>query len=96
MHSDWYFALFGSSVTTGIIKQTDLAGYRAGPAYIRHPMHVPSSRETVRDMMPTLFELLEEEESPAVRVLLGHFIFIYIHPYFDGNGRMIVNFFCDE
>jgi len=21
-------------------------------------------------------------------VLLGHFIFVYIHPYFDGNGRM--------
>jgi hypothetical protein len=25
---------------------------------------------------------------PAVRVVLGHFIFVYIHPYFDGNGRM--------
>jgi len=29
-----------------------------------------------------------EEEHPAVRVVLGHFIFVYIHPYFDGNGRM--------
>jgi hypothetical protein len=24
----------------------------------------------------------------TVRVVLGHFIFVYIHPYFDGNGRM--------
>ena len=24
----------------------------------------------------------------AVRVVLGHFVFVYIHPYFDGNGRM--------
>ncbi len=39
-------------------------------------------------MMPTLFDLLMEEENPAVRVILGHFIFVYIHPYFDGNGRM--------
>ena len=25
---------------------------------------------------------------PAVRVVLGHFVFVYIHPYMDGNGRM--------
>ncbi len=23
-----------------------------------------------------------------VRVVLGHFIFVYVHPYTDGNGRM--------
>ena len=23
-----------------------------------------------------------------MRIVLGHFIFVYIHPYFDGNGRM--------
>jgi Fic family protein len=23
-----------------------------------------------------------------VRVVLGHFIFVYVHPYMDGNGRM--------
>ena len=23
-----------------------------------------------------------------MRVVLGHFIFVYIHPYFDGNGRI--------
>ena len=51
-------------------------------------MHTPPSREAVRDMMPTLFDLLAEEEHAAVRVVLGHFIFVYIHPYFDGNGRM--------
>ena len=38
--------------------------------------------------MPALFDLLMEEEHPAVRVVLGHFIFVYIHPYFDRNGRM--------
>jgi Fic family protein len=38
--------------------------------------------------MPALFDLLMEEENPAVRVVLGHFMFVYIHPYIDGNGRM--------
>lgn len=41
-----------------------------------------------RELMPAFFDLLIEEEHPAVRVVLGHFIFVYIHPYFDGNGRM--------
>lgn len=37
--------------------------------------------------MPALFDLLRDEKEPAVRVLLGHFMFVYIHPYMDGNGR---------
>lgn len=87
-HSDWYLALFGPSVAAGIIKQSDLAGYRAGPVYIRKSKHIPPTKAAVRDMMPALFDLLMEEENPAVRIVLGHFIFVYIHPYFDGNGRM--------
>jgi Fic family protein len=51
-------------------------------------MHVPLNREAVRDAMPALFELLREEEHPTVRVVLGHFVFVYIHPYRDGNGRL--------
>lgn len=38
--------------------------------------------------MPVLFELLTEEKEASVRAVLGHFIFVYIHPYMDGNGRM--------
>jgi Fic family protein len=32
--------------------------------------------------------LLREETDPAAWVVLGHFIFVYIHPYIDGNGRI--------
>ncbi len=86
-HGAWYRELFGPSVTAGIIGAADLAGYRNRPVYIRRSMHVPPNYEAVRDMMPTLFELLKAEDHPAVRVVLGHFIFVYIHPYIDGNGR---------
>lgn len=41
-----------------------------------------------REMMPTLFDLLKEETNAGVRAVLGHFIFVYIHPYMDGNGRI--------
>ena len=37
--------------------------------------------------MPAFFELLSAEENAAVRVVLGHFVFVYIHPYMDGNGQ---------
>ncbi|MCC7231688.1 MAG: Fic family protein [Bacteroidia bacterium] len=51
-------------------------------------MHVPPNADAVRDSMPEYFELLREEKEAQIRVVLGHFIFVYIHPYMDGNGRM--------
>ena len=38
--------------------------------------------------MPALFDHLRKETHPAVRIVLGHWVFVYIHPYMDGNGRM--------
>ena len=38
--------------------------------------------------MPALFDLLEREPNAGVRAVLGHWLFGYIHPYPDGNGRM--------
>jgi hypothetical protein len=87
-HSEWYRRLFGPSVTAGIIGAADLAGYRTGPVYIRRSMHVPPPRDAVRDCMPALFDLLRSEADPGVRAVLGHFIFVYVHPYMDGNGRI--------
>ena len=87
-YGSWYAELFGPSVTAGIVTPADLAGFRSGPVYIRRSMHVPPNHEAVRELMPELFDLLEAEAEPSVRVVLGHFAFVYIHPYMDGNGRM--------
>lgn len=38
--------------------------------------------------MPAFVDLMRDETDPAVRVVLGHFVFVYIHPYRDGNGRI--------
>jgi hypothetical protein len=86
-HGTWYREMFSPSVTAGLLKAADLAGYRSGPVYIRRSMHVPLNPDAVRDAMPVFFELLAAETEPSVRVVLGHFIFVYIHPYMDGNGR---------
>jgi fido (protein-threonine AMPylation protein) len=87
-HSAWYREMFGPSVTAGLLRTADLAGYRNGQVYIRRSMHVPPRHEAVQDCMPAFFDLLREEPEPSVRVVLGHFVLVYIHPYMDGNGRM--------
>lgn len=86
--SDWYRNLFAPSVTAGILKASQLAGYRSSPVYIRQSQHVPMSPEAVRDCMPVFFDLLKSEDDPTVRIVLGHFIFVFIHPFLDGNGRI--------
>ncbi len=87
-HGDWYREMFGPSVTAGLLHSAALAGYRNDQVYIRRSMHVPPRHEAIRDCMPAFFDLLGEEPEPSVRVVLGHFVFLYIHPYIDGNGRM--------
>jgi len=87
-HGDWYREMFGPSITAGLLRTADLAGYRNGQVYIRRSMHVPPRHEAVQDCMPAFFDLLREEPEPSVRVVLGHFVLVYIHPYMDGNGRM--------
>ena len=80
--------MFAPGVSAGILSAADLAGYRSGQVYIRRSKHVPPKPEAVRDTMPELIELLRAEPDAGVRAVLGHFMFVYIHPYMDGNGRM--------
>ena len=87
-HGAWYRALFSPSVSAGVLSAADLAGYRSGQVYIRRSKHVPPKPEAVRDTMPELVEFLRAEPDAGVRAVLGHFMFVYIHPYMDGNGRM--------
>jgi len=87
-HAGWYRNLFAPNVDAGFLKPADLAGYRTDKVFIRGATHVPPSQDAVRDMMPELCDLLEAEPNAAVRAVMGHFLFVYIHPYFDGNGRL--------
>ena len=87
-HRVWYQEMFAPSVMSGIIKAGDIVGYRSGQVYIRNSMHTPLNPDAVRDAMPVLFDLLKSEGDAWVRAVLGHFIFTFIHPYMDGNGRM--------
>jgi hypothetical protein len=85
---NWYRRMFAPLVAANLMKATDLAGYRDQLVYIRGARHVPPPKSAVPDCMEKLFELLKNEESPAVAAVLGHFFFVFIHPYMDGNGRI--------
>ena len=50
-HNSWYREMFGPSVTAGILKPVDLAGYRSGSVFIRQSKHVPPRSEAVRELM---------------------------------------------
>jgi len=87
-HQRWYRALFDPAVRAGLYPAHYLAGYRPASVYIRGARHVPPSAVAVRDGVSALFGLLREEPHPAVRSVLGHLLFVYVHPYNDGNGRL--------
>ncbi|MEP7244834.1 MAG: Fic family protein [Gammaproteobacteria bacterium] len=87
-HKDWYLELFQPSVAGGLIEAPALAGYRNDCVFLRTSRYVPPRWQAVRDAVPALFDLLESEKEPSVRAVLGHWLFGYIHPYMDGNGRM--------
>ncbi len=51
-------------------------------------MYTPLNPDEVRDAMPVLFDMIIEETHAGVRGVLGHFLFVFFHPYMDGNGRI--------
>ena len=84
----WYRELFAPLFKANILSQDKIAGFRNNQVYITNSKHVPPPRTALLDCMEVFFELLKSEPSASVRAVLGHFVFVYIHPYMDGNGRM--------
>jgi fido (protein-threonine AMPylation protein) len=87
-HKAWYGELFQPCVTAGLLRAGDLVGYRNNAVYLQTSRYAPPRWEAVRNAMPAFFDLLEKENEPSARAVLGHWLFGYIHPYPDGNGRM--------
>ncbi len=84
----WYRELFAPLVQAQLLAPSNLAGYRNNQVYISNSRHLPPPSSAILDSMDTLQNLLVEEKDARVRAVLGHFIFVFIHPYMDGNGRI--------
>lgn len=84
------------SVVAGTIDPADLPGstlFRTGPVVVENErgktIHVGVMPETeIETMMSAWLELSRRDDMPELySALLCHFLFGYIHPYYDGNGR---------
>ncbi len=63
------------------------SGYREGPP-LPCGRHIAPEGEAIGPAMGAGFELLDEEDHPAVRAVLGHFLLLYLQPFAEGNGRL--------
>nr|MBL8455330.1 Fic family protein [Zoogloeaceae bacterium] len=87
-HHAWFQKLFGPSEQAGILSRAELMGYRRHMVFLRGSLHSPPHYDHVRDGMLALAECFKAEPDAFVRAVLGHWLFGFIHPYMDGNGRM--------
>lgn len=87
-HREWYRELFAPSVAVGLLEASQLAGYRTQSIFLRGSRHLPPRAEVAREAVPALFDLIESEPEASVRAVLAHWLFGYVHPFPDGNGRV--------
>ena len=68
------------------------SGYRDDQVYIHKGSEIvyegPESKDVAK-MMNSLYEYIDQYdiESPIVKACVAHYYFVYVHPFFDGNGR---------
>ena len=68
--------------------------FRAGPVLIEdargRKLHEGiASEEKITELVQQMIELCARENVPTViSAAIGHFLFEYIHPFYDGNGRV--------
>jgi len=68
------------------------SGYRDDQVYIHKGSEIvnegPESKDVAK-MMSSLYEYIDQYdiESPIVKACVAHYYFVYVHPFFDGNGR---------
>lgn len=81
------------------IEKKDLGEFRDGPVFVGHktkieivvkhnpPFH---DRKEIEHALSDLFAWVRDEETmhPLLRAGVLHHQFAYIHPFFDGNGRL--------
>lgn len=86
---DLHVELWVPSVEAGILRTTDLRGWRTRPAFLRGSRYVPPGPDKVPALVRALCEQLAMlEVTPVQRAVLAHWGFETIHPFSDGNGRV--------
>src|SRR3990172_12025057 len=87
-HHEWFTRMFSPSVQAGILRPSDLAGYRNDQVYIRDSYHVPPPKEAIIDCMDALLKMIKNESHPGVCAVLGHLIFVLSTPIWMGTAGL--------
>lgn len=88
LHNYWV------QVMKGVCENSNVKGslYRDGMVYIGNEervIHTPAKPQQIKCCMRDLFSFLEQSKChPLINAIIGHFYFVYVHPFCDGNGRM--------
>lgn len=85
-------------LTKDTLKDEDITDkYRTGPVYVKNDhdevVYEGPAFELVEDMMKTLIKFINQDEDayfihPIIKASIIHFSIGYIHPFYDGNGRL--------
>ena len=81
------------------IEKKDLGELRSGPVFVGHKTKVElvvkhnppfHTREEIEQALSGLYSWLMQEDDlhPLIKAGILHHEFAYIHPFFDGNGRL--------
>ncbi|QMV72983.1 Fic family protein [Comamonas piscis] len=78
----------------GLIREGDRSpgSYRSGPISISKSDHKPPEHLSVSGYMAELFAFINEPHQPKydlMKVALAHHRFAWIHPFGNGNGRVV-------
>ena len=83
-------------VTEDTLETADVVErYRNGPVYVwdaglNKAIYEGPAYSNVPSMMSALIEFVHDDTDgihPMIKACILHFYFVYIHPFFDGNGR---------
>lgn len=78
----------------GLIREGDATpgGYRSGPVKIAKVDHQPPEHVLLSQYMPELIAFINRVDPPKydlMKVALAHHRFAWIHPFSNGNGRVV-------
>lgn len=85
---------YWTQVVRDVCENVNVKGnlYRSGMIYIGTEdkvIHTPVKPQQIKGCMQDLFNFLENcKYHPLISAIIGHFYFVYAHPFCDGNGRM--------
>lgn len=78
----------------GLIREGDPnpGAYRTSAVKIAQAKHIPPEAILIKDYMNELVEFINRDDAPKyglMKVALAHHRFVWIHPFCNGNGRVV-------